>query len=73
MDKNKISSNNIKTIRGIFKGIKVKIYFADSRKNIFLQLSDMLAGLIHSFFKENLNYKTSIKTLKNKIKITQVE
>ena len=73
LDKNKISNDNIKIIRNIFKGYKIKISFEDSKKNILLQLSDMLAGLIHSIYKDKSDYKVLLKIINNKIKITQIE
>lgn len=71
LDKNKVTDNDIKSIRHTLKGIKVKIIFTDSKKDIFLQLSDMLAGLAHSVEKGKNDYNNSLKTLANKVKITR--
>lgn len=71
IDSNKFTSSNIRNIRNMFK--KTTVTFLDSRKSIFLQLSDMLAGLVHSFYKNKKDYEKFLKLIKNKIKITQIE
>ena len=71
LDKNKITGNDIKIIRHTFKGIRVKIIFTDSKKNIFLQLSDMLAGLVHSIDRGKGDYADSLKDIEVKVKITR--
>lgn len=73
LDKNKLTGDNIKTIGNIYKGIRVKIIFEDSKKNILLQFSDMLAGLVNSTNKNKMDYKVLLKMIENKIKITQIE
>ena len=73
LDKNKLSDDDIKTIKNTYKGIRVKIIFEDSRKNILLQLSDMLAGLINSTNKNKSDYGVLLKIIEHKIKITRIE
>jgi coenzyme F420-reducing hydrogenase delta subunit len=73
IDDNKLTTNNIKNIKTLFKELKPKIIFLDSRKSLFLQLSDMLAGLVHSIYKNKEDYNVLLKKLKDKVKITQIE
>jgi len=73
IDDNKLTANNIKNIKTLFKELKPKIIFLDSRKSLFLQFSDMLAGLVHSIYKNKEDYNVLLKKLKDKVKITQIE
>lgn len=73
IDENKFTSNDIKNIKLLFRLCKTKILFLDSKKNIFLQFSDMLAGLVHSIYKGKVDYEGSLKAIKHKIRITQIE
>jgi hypothetical protein len=71
VDGNKFTGSNIRNIKTLFK--KTTVNFLDSRKSIFLQLSDMLAGLVHSFYRNKKDYEKILRLLKDKIKITQIE
>lgn len=71
IDSSKFTGSNIRNIRAMFK--KTTLTFLDSRKCIFLQLSDMLAGLVHSFHKNKKDYEKFLIMIGHKIKITQIE
>jgi hypothetical protein len=71
IDSSKFTGSNIRNIRAMFK--KTTLTFLDSRKSIFLQLSDMLAGLVHSFHKNKRDYEKFLILIGHKIKITQIE
>ncbi|MBC7766752.1 DUF3800 domain-containing protein [Arenimonas sp.] len=68
-DKKMFSNNDIKMIKNLTR-IKTKIIFCDSKKSILIQLSDMLAGLIHAVYKNKNGYFETLNLLQHKIKIT---
>ena len=72
LSENVIKNSDIKNIKLITK-VKTKIIFIDSTKSIFLQLSDMLAGLVHSIYKDKNDYNFLLQRLKHKVKITHIE
>jgi hypothetical protein len=72
IDENILTHQDVKQIKKVFKS-KVKIIFCNSIKNIFLQLADMLAGLIHSIYKDKNDYITMLKNVEGKIKITHIK
>ncbi len=71
-DKNMFSNNDIKAVKNLTR-IKTKIVFCDSEKSNLLQLSDMIAGLVHAVYKNKGDYFDILKALQNKIKITRFE
>jgi len=72
IDVNTLNSKNIKDIKNIFK-TNTKVMFTDSKKEIFIQLADMLSGMIHSIYKGKLDYGHILYSLKDKIKITHLK
>ncbi len=72
LNKKSFSGKNIETIRKSFSNIS-KIYLIDSKKNYLVQLADMIAGLVHSVYKNITDYEQTLNTLKHKIKITHIK
>lgn len=68
IDVNILDNKNIKEIKRIFN-IKTYIVFIDSSKNVLIQLSDMLAGLVYAVYRGKIDYDPILFKLKHKIKI----